>query len=169
MKICLIGPMGSGKSTIGNRLAQRLGIRFEDSDKEIERRTGVDIPYIFEAEGEGGFRKREICAIKDLVESPEKMVLATGGGAVIKKENRQNLTKNCTVIYLLTSVEQQMERTRKDKNRPLLQTADPMQKLLDLFEQRSPLYEEIADIIVSTDNVGIEAILDEIESRLNII
>lgn len=161
--------MGSGKSTIGNRLAQRLGIRFEDSDKEIERRTGVDIPYIFEAEGEGGFRKREICAIKDLVESPEKMVLATGGGAVIKKENRQNLTKNCTVIYLLTSVEQQMERTRKDKNRPLLQTADPMQKLLDLFEQRSPLYEEIADIIVSTDNVGIEAILDEIESRLNII
>ncbi len=166
MKICLVGPMGSGKSTIGNRLAQKLGIKFEDSDREIQRRTGVDIPYIFETEGEEGFRKREIKAIKELVESSEDMVLATGGGAIIKKENRLNLIKHCTVIYLKTSVEQQMERTKKDKNRPLLQTEDPMQKLKELFKLRSPIYEEVADIVVCTDNAGIEVVLKEIESKI---
>lgn len=169
MKICLVGPMGSGKSTIGNRLAQRLGLRFEDSDREIERRTGVDIPLIFETEGEDGFRKRETKAIQELVESAEDMVLATGGGAVIKQTNRRNLIKNTTVIYLKTSVEQQMERTKKDKSRPLLQTEDPLQKLKDLFEQRAPLYEEVADIVVSTDNAGIESVLKEIETKLEII
>ncbi len=166
MKICLVGPMGSGKSTIGNRLAQRLDIRFEDSDREIQRRTGVDIPFIFETEGEDGFRKREIATIEDLVSSRESMVLATGGGAIIKAENRSNLKRHCTVVYLKTSVEQQMERTKKDKNRPLLQTKDPLQKLKELFEQRSPLYEEVADIIVSTDDASIEAVLDDIEQQL---
>ena len=159
--------MGSGKSTIGSRLAQRLGLSFQDSDREIQDRTGVDIPFIFETEGEEGFRKREINVIRDLVESDQDMVLATGGGAVIKEENRLNLIKYCTVIYLKTSVEQQMERTQKDKNRPLLQTENPLQKLKDLFELRAPLYENVADIIVSTDSAGIEAVLSEIQSKLD--
>ena len=167
MKICLVGPMGSGKSTIGSRLAQRLGLSFQDSDREIQNRTGVDIPLIFETEGEDGFRKREVNVIRDLVESTQDMVLATGGGAVIREENRLNIIKNCTVIYLKTSVEQQMERTQKDKNRPLLQTKDPLQKLKDLFEQRAPLYEDVADIIVSTDCATIDTVLSEIESKLD--
>lgn len=166
MKICLIGPMGSGKTTIGNRLAQRLDIRFEDSDRDIQRRTGVDIPYIFETEGEDGFRRREMSSISDLLCAEEDMVLATGGGAVIKTENRENMAMHSTVIYLKTSVEQQMLRTKKDKNRPLLQTDDPHKRLQDLYEARSPLYEGLADILVITDGNGIDAVLADIETKL---
>ncbi len=166
MKICIVGPMGSGKTTIGSRLAHKLGIRFEDSDRDIQRRTGVDIPYIFETEGEEGFRKREISSIRDLLSGEGDIVLATGGGAVIKPENRENIAQYSTTIYLKTSVEQQMLRTKKDKNRPLLQTEDPRKRLEELYEARSPLYEELADIIVVTDGNGIDAVLADIEMKL---
>ncbi len=166
MKICLIGPMGSGKTTIGSRLAQKLGIRFEDSDRDIQHRTGVDIPYIFETEGEDGFRKREINSISELLKGNDDIVLATGGGAVIMPENRENIAQHSTVIYLKTTVEQQMIRTKKDKNRPLLQTEDPRRRLEGLYEARSPLYENLADIVVVTDGNGIDAVLADIETKL---
>ncbi len=166
MKICLIGPMGSGKTTIGIRLAQKLGVKFEDSDRDIQHRTGVDIPYIFETEGEGGFRKREISSISELLNGDGDIVLATGGGAVIMLESRENIAQHSIAIYLKTSVEQQMLRTKKDKNRPLLQTEDPRRRLEELYEARSPLYEKLADIVVVTDGNGIDAVLADIETKL---
>ena len=147
--IYLIGPMGAGKSTIGRLLAKSLGYQFIDSDKEIENKTGVSIPLIFEYEGESGFRKREAEVIAEVTEH-EPIILATGGGAVLLPDNRLRLRSNGFVVYLYCPVNKQLERTHKDPNRPLLKTDNPRQKLIELFELRDPIYRELADCMVDT-------------------
>lgn len=142
--------MGAGKSTIGRLLAQALDRPFVDSDKEIEARTGATIPLIFEKEGEAGFRLRERQAIEALT-ARTGIVLATGGGAVLAAENRNCLAARGFVVYLETSVEEQLRRTARDTNRPLLQTADPRARLSELLQIRDPLYREVADYVVHTD------------------
>lgn len=164
--IFLIGPMGVGKSTIGKQLAEKLGMTFEDSDWEIQRRTGVDIPTIFEYEGEAGFRKREKVVIDELT-GHTGMVLATGGGAVLDSDNRRCLASRGLVIYLFCSPEQQFARTQKDKNRPLLQTNDPQEKLRMLMDQRDPLYRQVADFVVSTEGRNTTAVTKEIIKLFN--
>ena len=161
----LVGPMGAGKSTIGRQLARGLKLQFIDSDKEIETRTGVDIPLIFELEGEKGFRKRERAAIKELT-ARSGIVLATGGGAVLDPDNRRFLVSRGTVIYLHASVEQQLKRTEHDRNRPLLQTADPGAKLAELMERRDPLYREIANWIIETDGCRVRDVVAQIMERI---
>ena len=164
--IFLTGPMGSGKSTIGRQLAKQLAMPFHDSDHEIERRTGVDIPLIFELEGETGFRKRESGVIDDLTRLPD-IVLATGGGAILDPENRERLGDRGTVIYLHTSVDQQLSRTAHDRNRPLLQTPDPRTTLEELLAIRDPLYREIADLVIETDGMRVRDVVREIVRKLN--
>ena len=139
--------MGAGKTTIGRQLAQRLKLRFVDCDHEIEARTGVHIPLIFDIEGEAGFRKREAQVLADLTRE-RGLVLATGGGAVLAPENRANLAANGLVVYLAVEPLLLWERLRQDKKRPLLRVADPLAKLLELHAQRDPLYREIADLVV---------------------
>ncbi|KAB7624408.1 shikimate kinase AroK [Alkalilimnicola sp. S0819] len=163
--IFLVGPMGAGKSTIGRRLAQALGLRFVDSDHCLEERTGVRIPVIFEIEGEAGFREREARLIEELTREPG-IVLATGGGAVITPDNRRHLGGRGTVIYLRTSVDRQLQRTRHDRNRPLLQTADPRARLAALLAERDPLYREVADLIVDTDRGGVKSLVRHITEQL---
>lgn len=148
--------MGSGKTTIGRQLAKSLKREFFDSDHEIVRRTGADIPWIFDIEGEAGFRERERAAIDDLTRRHD-IVLATGGGAVLDPENRKNLSSRGQVVYLAASIEQLFKRTAKDRNRPLLQTEDPRARLEALMEVRDPLYREVADLIVDTDDRSIRA------------
>ncbi len=160
-RIFLVGPMGAGKTTIGRQLAQALGLEFDDTDQEIQRRTGVDIPTIFEYEGEDGFRQREMKVIADMVEA-DNLVLATGGGAVTKPDNRRLLAARGYVIYLSCSPEQQYERTYKDKNRPLLDTADPMARLQQLNTERDPLYREISDMVVSTEGRSAQSVVKEV-------
>ncbi len=160
-RIFLIGPMGAGKTTIGKQLAQALGMAFNDSDLEIQRRTGVDIPTIFAYEGEDGFRARERQVIDDLTQV-EGQVLATGGGAVISPENRQHLSARGIVFYLACSAEQQFERTHRDRNRPLLQTEDPLAQLKKLLEIRDPLYRATADYTVSTEGRSATSVANEI-------
>jgi len=157
----LVGPMGAGKSTIGRQLARTLDIPFIDSDREIEARTGVDIPLIFELEGESGFRKREQEVIDELSATPG-IILATGGGAVLDASNRRNLAARGTVIYLQTSVDQQLQRTAHDRNRPLLQTDDPRKKLQQLLDQRDPLYRDIADLVIETDGCKVRDVVQKI-------
>lgn len=159
--------MGAGKSTIGRLLAKELRMQFKDSDKEIEQRTGADIPWIFDVEGEQGFREREQSMIAELCEL-EGIVLATGGGAVLSPANRLSLKAGGRVIYLFTSIEQQLGRTSRDKNRPLLQTSNPEKVLVELMAVRDPLYREIADLVIETDerpprNVVLE-ILDQLQA-----
>ena len=161
----LTGPMGAGKSTIGRQLAKQLRLPFHDSDHEIESRTGVDIPLIFELEGEAGFRKRETTVIDELTRLPN-IVLATGGGAVMDPDNRQHLKTRGRVIYLHTSVNHQLKRTRKDGNRPLLQTGNPRDKLEELMSIRDPLYREIASIIIDTDGMRVRDVVKIIIQRL---
>jgi len=163
--IFLIGPMGSGKTTIGRQLAKVLDKTFMDSDHEIEARTGADIPWIFDIEGEAGFRQREQAVIDELTRR-QGIVLATGGGAVLSEENRRHLAERGIVIYLRTSIEQQLRRTAKDRNRPLLQNGDPRAKLEALLARRDPLYREIANIIVDTDNRSIRSTVNTILKRL---
>jgi len=163
--IFLVGPMGAGKSTIGRQLAESLSYEFRDSDHEIQRRTGVDIPTIFEYEGEEGFRERESQAIEDLI-AEDRIVLATGGGAVMRPENRQALAARGMVIYLHCSPDQQHARTVRDRNRPLLDTDDPLQRLRDLMEEREPLYRQVADMVVSTEKRGTVSVVKEILRRL---
>lgn len=163
--IFLVGPMGAGKSTVGRQLAEALSFTFKDSDQEIQRRTGVDIPTIFEFEGEEGFRGRERQVIEDLA-AEERIVLATGGGAVLDAENRQNLTSRGVVIYLQCTPEQQFSRTSRDRGRPLLQTEDPLQVLRDLMEERDPIYRQVADLVVSTEKRGTASVVKEILRRL---
>ncbi|MGB5835169.1 MAG: shikimate kinase AroK [Thiohalocapsa sp.] len=163
--IFLVGPMGAGKSTIGRQLAQSLGYDFQDSDQEIQRRTGVDIATIFEYEGEDGFRNRERQVIEDLA-AEENIVLATGGGVVLMPENRQQLAARGLVIYLHCSPEQQHARTARDRNRPLLDTADPQQTLRDLMAEREPIYRQVADMVVSTERRGTSSVVKEIRRRL---
>lgn len=160
-RIFLIGPMGAGKTTIGKQLAQALGMTFSDSDLEIQRRTGVDIPTIFEYEGEDGFRQREQQVIDDLSQV-DNQVLATGGGAVLRAENRQHLSARGIVFFLACSPEQQYERTYRDRNRPLLHTEDPLQRLKALMEVREPLYRSTADYTVSTEGRSASAVANEI-------
>ena len=157
--------MGAGKSTIGRLLAKELRFPFKDSDKEIEQRTGADIPWIFDVEGEQGFRDREQAMLAELCDLGG-VVLATGGGAVLRPENRQALRAGGRVVYLYTSVAQQLDRTARDRNRPLLRTADPGAVLRGLMEIRDPLYREIADIIVETDERPPRMVVQEILERL---
>lgn len=157
----LAGPMGAGKSTIGRQLARELGKSFHDSDHEIEDRTGVDIPLIFELEGEAGFRKREAEVIDELTRLPD-IVLATGGGAILDPQNRAHLKERGTVIYLHASVPQQLKRTARDRNRPLLQTEDPKARLTELMAIRDPLYRETADIIIETDGMRVHEVVRKI-------
>jgi shikimate kinase len=147
--IFLVGLMGAGKTTVGRMLARHYDKTFYDSDHEIEARTGVKIPVIFEIEGEAGFRKREEAAIAGLA-ALSNIVLATGGGAVLSPVNRETLKQHGIVIYLRGTPECLFERTRHDRNRPLLRTAEPLTRLRELFGQRDPLYREVADIVVDT-------------------
>jgi shikimate kinase len=147
--IFLVGLMGAGKSTIGRHLAKSLGLEFVDSDHEIERRTGASIPLIFDVEGEAGFRLREKKVIDELSRRTG-IVLATGGGVVLDPDNRACLRERGTVIYLYATVDQLLVRTAKDRNRPLLQTADPRGRLQELLSTRDALYREAADLVVDT-------------------
>ncbi|PVX31682.1 shikimate kinase [Pasteurella langaaensis DSM 22999] len=160
--IFLVGPMGAGKSTIGRQLAQQLGMEFIDSDAEIEERAGADISWIFDLEGEEGFRKREERIINELTQK-QGIVLSTGGGAVLSKDNRNYLSARGIVIYLETTVDKQFERTQRDKKRPLLQGAeDPRKVLEDLAKVRNPLYEEVADITLPTDEQSAKLMANQI-------
>jgi shikimate kinase len=163
--IFLVGPMGSGKSAVGRRLAGLLGLEFVDSDAEIESRTGVDIPYIFEREGEAGFRAREREVLEALTQRAG-VLLATGGGAILDPEARQWLRSRGCVVYLRTSVAQQLARTRRGDQRPLLHNTDPRGTLERLMDQRAPLYEEVADLTVDTDGRRVDAVVEEIAGRL---
>jgi len=163
--IFLVGPMGAGKSTVGRHLAEALSFEFKDSDQEIQRRTGVDIPTIFEYEGEEGFRRRERRVIDELSEQTG-IVMATGGGAVLRPDNRRDLTSRGVVIYLHCSPEQQHARTCHDRNRPLLDTEDPLLRMRQLIEERDPLYRQVADMVVSTEHRSISSVVKEIRRRL---
>ncbi|MEK2609627.1 shikimate kinase AroK [Pseudomonas shirazensis] len=163
--LILVGPMGAGKSTIGRLLAKELRLLFKDSDKEIELRTGTNIPWIFDKEGEPGFRDREEAMIAELCEL-DGVVVATGGGAVMRDANRRALHAGGRVIYLHASVEQQVGRTARDRNRPLLRTANPEATLRALLESRDPLYREIADVIVETDERPPRMVVQDILERL---
>lgn len=164
-RVFLIGPMGSGKSAVGKYLARLLRVPFYDSDSEIERRTGVDIPYIFDKEGETGFRQRERETIEALSAQP-RIVLATGGGAILLAENRRVLSERGCVVYLETSVAQQADRVKQGRTRPLLANVDTTTKLQQLMEQRAPLYRGIADIVVSTDGRRVRTVAEEILRQL---
>lgn len=168
--IFLVGPMGVGKTTIGRVLAEQMGQEFFDSDREIEATTGADIPWIFDVEGESGFRRREQRMI-DLLTSKHNIILATGGGAVLAEINREHLMSRGIVVYLRASIRQQVERTSRDKNRPLLQTPDPEAKIRELMKLRDPLYSEVADIVIDTNrrnprSVGLE-IVRQVKDLLN--
>jgi shikimate kinase len=164
----LVGPMGAGKSTIGRMLAKELRLPFKDSDKEIEQRTGANIPWIFDVEGEAGFREREHSVIVELSQL-EGVVVATGGGAVMREDNRSALRAGGRVIYLHTTVEQQVSRTSRDKNRPLLRTANPAQILRNLMAIRDPLYREIADVIIETDERPPRQVVQEVMDRIRLL
>lgn len=161
----LVGPMGAGKSAVGRQLARMLHLSFVDSDDEIEARTGVDIAFIFEKEGEAGFREREARVIDELSQK-EGIILATGGGAVVDADNRNYLGARGFVVYLYTSVDQQLARTRKGRERPLLENGDRRQILDELLAARDPLYREIADLVVDTDGRKVKAVASEIVDRL---
>ena len=163
--IFFVGLMGAGKTTIGRLLAKHFNMTFYDTDHEIERRTGVNIPLIFEVEGEAGFRRREFSMLEELSRMPN-IVLATGGGAVLSQQNRELLKQNGTVIYLRANVQELWQRTRNDKNRPLLQNDNPRAKLEQLFSERDPLYQEVADMIVDTGGQPVSAIVHHIEHLL---
>lgn len=157
--VYLVGLMGAGKTTIGKALARRLAYHFVDTDHEVEARTGVGLPTIFEIEGEEGFRRREAQVIAELADR-DAQVVATGGGAVLRSENRQNLRASGLVIYLDVPLPTLHERTRHDKKRPLLQVSDPRQKLRELHAQRDPLYREVADLVVSGSRITVQSVLN---------
>ena len=161
--LILIGPMGAGKSTIGRQVSSLLHYEFVDSDHEIEERSGADIPWIFDVEGEEGFRKRESAMIEELTQLSH-IVLATGGGAVMREDNRRAIAAGGIVVYLRATVEQQLARTSRDQNRPLLQTSDPRSVLTKLMEVRDPLYKEIADYVVETEQGGVKDVASKIAS-----
>lgn len=163
--IFLVGPMGVGKTTIGRVLADALGLEFFDSDREIESSTGADISWIFDVEGEAGFRSRETSMIEQL-SGKKNIVLATGGGAVTSAKNREVLKARGLVVYLQAPISQQVERTGRDKTRPLLQTSNPEQKIRELMEIRGPLYQDVANIVIDTYKRNPKAISQEICKRL---
>lgn len=153
--------MGAGKSTIGRLLAAELGLEFKDTDKEIEDRSGVDIPWIFDMEGEGGFRNREAAMLEELSQL-NNVLLATGGGIVLRPDNRKTLAAQGAVVYLMTSVDEQVRRTARDRKRPLLQTGNPRKVLEALMAERHPLYEEVADYSIDTDGRSPKSVAQEI-------
>ncbi len=163
--IILIGLMGAGKTTIGKLLASSMGRIFIDSDHEIQQRTGVDIPLIFEFEGEAGFRKRETEVLEDVTQLPN-IVLATGGGAILREENRDLLRRSGTVIYLRVPISELKRRTRFDKNRPLLQTPNPQAKLVELFNQRDAIYQQTAHIILDSGRQSVRALMQTLKKKL---
>jgi shikimate kinase len=163
--IFLIGPMGSGKTAVGRHLARLFRYTFHDSDADIEAKTGVDIAFIFEKEGEAGFRIRERESV-DRLTRLESIVLATGGGAVIDPANRAALAERGVVVYLVTSVNQQIERTRHARHRPLLQDTDPEQRLKELMGRRAELYVQIADLTITTDGRRVQLVAEEIHQEL---
>lgn len=163
--IFLVGLMGAGKTSVGKLLARRLGKTFYDCDHEIERSTGVRIPIIFEIEGEAGFRARESRMLTALMQRPA-MVLATGGGAVLAAENRAALRQNGTVVYLCATPHDLWHRTKHDRNRPLLQTADPLAKLVELFNERDAFYRETAHVVIDTGNQSVSALATRLEQKL---
>ncbi|MDE3273832.1 shikimate kinase AroK [Pseudoalteromonas sp. SSM20] len=165
--IFLVGPMGAGKSTIGRHLADQLHLEFFDSDQEIERRTGADIAWVFDIEGEEGFRRREESVISDLTEK-QGIVLATGGGSIISKDVRNKLSARGIVVYLETPIEKQLARTQRDKKRPLLQTEEPPKDVLvRLADERNPLYVEVSDFVVRTDEQSAKVVANQIIEKIN--
>jgi shikimate kinase len=166
--IFLVGPMGAGKTTVGRRLAELRGLQFADSDHEVEQRTGVDIAYIFEKEGEAGFRKRERQVIAELTGS-QGLVLATGGGAVLESENRQRLAARGFVVYLRASIEHQLRRTGRTDSRPLLQSGNPRETLERLFAVREPLYQEVADLVLDADGVNARNLAQDISRHVDTV
>jgi len=163
--IFLVGMMGAGKTSVGKLLARHLGKTFHDSDHVIETRTGVKIPVIFELEGEDGFRARESAVIAELT-ALKDIVLATGGGVVLDPHNRELLKGHGTVVYLRASVNELWNRTRHDRNRPLLRTADPHARLCELHAQRDPLYRQVADVIMDTGSQSLKTLVAKLEQRL---
>lgn len=163
--IFLVGLMGAGKSTIGRQLARELGKQFRDSDSEIEKRTGVSIDVIFDIEGEQGFRRRETRMLQELVEE-RGIVLATGGGAILASDNRQLLRDNGLIIYLKASAEHLAGRVKLDRRRPLLQTGDKLAKIRELMTQREPVYQQLADMVVETNNRSIPRVVREISKMI---
>jgi len=163
--VFLIGPVGSGKSTIGRQLAAQLKLDFFDSDREIENRCGVDIDWIFDIEGEQGFFKREKDLLKELAKM-QGIVLATGGTSVLEAENRTLLSSRGKVVYLKASVEQQLQRTYRDKKRPILQVKDKKSRLVQLMKECEPLYNEIADITLETSNSTVVNVVQRIKKML---
>ena len=164
--IFLVGMMGAGKTTVGKLLAQQLGKIFVDSDEEIQQRTGVTIPHIFDVEGEAGFRQREASVIQDLV-LLDNIVLATGGGTVLDEKSRVALCCNGIVVYLRSTIHDLWQRTRHDRNRPLLQTADPHAKLKKMYEQRDPLYAQVANLVMPTGKQSAQSLVLHLQQELN--
>lgn len=164
--VFLVGPMGVGKTTIGRVLAELLGLEFFDSDREIEASTGADIPWIFDVEGESGFRLRESRMIEQLSQK-SNIVLATGGGAVMSPENREWLKARGVVVYLRAPISQQVERTSRDKSRPLLQTPNPEKKIRELMKIREPLYQDVADMVIDTYRRNPKTVSQDIYNQLN--
>lgn len=163
--VFLVGPMGAGKTTIGKKLAELRALDFVDSDHEIEARTGVDISFIFEKEGEDGFRRREAQAIEELTQRPG-IVLATGGGAVLLPENREHLAGRGYVVYLHACLEQQINRTERSENRPLLASGDKRETLTRLFGERDPLYRAVAHLVLDTIGKNAKQLAREIDEQL---
>ncbi len=164
--VVLIGPMGAGKSTIGRQLSAKLGFEFLDTDTIIESRSGADIPWIFDVEGEQGFRDRETAVLNDVL-NVKNSVVATGGGIVMREENRALLQRIGKVFYLCAGVEQLIKRTQKDKKRPLLQVADPQKKIKELLELRDPIYRQIADAVIVTDGSSAKSVVQEISDVID--
>ncbi len=165
VRIFLVGPMGAGKTTVGRRLAEALGLEFVDCDQAIVERTGASIPLIFDIEGEDGFRRREARMLEELT-ARDGVVVATGGGAVLREDNRRLLKERGTVIYLRARLDDLLARTARDRNRPLLQTDDPRATLARLLEEREPLYREVADLVITTGQGGVQRVVKEILRRL---
>ncbi|MCI1728624.1 MAG: shikimate kinase [Chiayiivirga sp.] len=163
--LILIGPMGAGKTSIGRRLAGRLGLRFVDVDVALEATTGVSVNVIFEMEGEAGFRERERQLLAELCRGQDQ-VIATGGGAVLDPANRRVLAESGFIVYLRTGIERQLERLQRDRSRPLLRAPDRRERLLALAAQRAPLYEEIADLVYESDHASVATAADLLLAQL---
>ena len=163
MNIFIVGPMGSGKSTVGKIISDEMFLSFFDTDEEIESRTGASIDWIFDLEGEAGFRKRESDILNEMVEK-NSIVLSTGGGIILSDNNRELLSSRGTVFYLSTPILTQVERTAKDKDRPLLKDGDPEEILTKLHNEREALYEMVSDHVVDTENKSSNEVASEIIS-----
>jgi len=164
--IFLVGPMGVGKTTIGRMLAHDLGLTFKDSDQELEKRTGADIPWIFDVEGEAGFREREAKIIDELTRM-NRVLLATGGGAVLREDNRRHLQARGIVVFLDTTLEMQLKRLSKDKKRPLLQNRDHRKVLTELKQQRDPVYQSVCDVRVVVGELNSRKIVGQIKALIS--